>query len=49
MNVPNTGGYQTWQTVTRSRIYLAAGTHRLRSVAIDAAFNLNWMSFVTSH
>ena len=48
LNVPNTGGYQTWQTVTRSRIYLAAGTHRLRSVAIDGAFNLNWMSFVTS-
>ena len=48
LTVPNTGGHQAWQTVTRPRIYLAAGTHRLRSVAIDAGFNLNWMSFVAS-
>ena len=48
LSVPNTGGYQIWQTVTRSRIYLAAGTHRLRSVVGDSGFNLNWVSFVAS-
>jgi alpha-N-arabinofuranosidase len=44
LSVPNTGGYQTWRTVTRSRIYLASGAHRLRSVAITNGFNLNWLS-----
>jgi hypothetical protein len=46
--VPNTGAYQAWQTVARSRIYLAGGTHRLRFVAITNGFNLNWMAIATS-
>jgi hypothetical protein len=48
LTVPNTGAYQTWRTVTRSRIYLAAGAHRLRSVAITNGFNLNWLSLQAS-
>jgi hypothetical protein len=46
--VPNTGAYQNWQTATRSRIYLAAGTRRLRSVAVTNGFNLNWLSLARS-
>jgi alpha-L-arabinofuranosidase len=48
VNVPNTGSYQTWRTVTRARVYMAAGTHRLRSVAIVGGFNLNWISIAAS-
>jgi hypothetical protein len=48
VGVPNTGAHQNWQTVTRSRISLAAGTHRLRVVAITGRFNLNWLSLSKS-
>jgi alpha-N-arabinofuranosidase len=48
VSVPNTGAHQNWQTVTRPRIYLAAGTHRLRLVAITNSFNLNWISLTKS-
>jgi hypothetical protein len=44
MTVPATGSWQAWQTVTRTRIYLAAGVHQLRPVAITGGFNLNWIS-----
>jgi subtilisin family serine protease len=32
MTVPNTGGWQTWQTISRTGIPLAAGSHVLRVV-----------------
>ncbi|MGH9140801.1 MAG: carbohydrate-binding protein [Vicinamibacterales bacterium] len=50
--VPNTGGWQTWQTVTKSGVTLAAGTHVMK-VAMDAigpsgsVANFNWFA-VTS-
>lgn len=42
--VPRTGGYQQWQTVTKSRIYFGAGTYRLRCFAITNGFNVNWIA-----
>ncbi|WP_230986590.1 carbohydrate-binding protein [Cohnella fermenti] len=44
--VPNTGGWQSWQTVTAS-VALAAGTQTLRIYASGYDFNLNWMNFTT--
>jgi alpha-L-arabinofuranosidase len=44
MVIPVTGGWQLWQTVTRSHVYLPAGTHRLRVTALTDGFNLNWLS-----
>ncbi len=49
--VPNTGGYQIWQTVTKSGVALSAGQHRLRLVfeatsVNNAAGNLNWIRAV---
>lgn len=44
VSVPNTGGWQTWQTLTRANVPLAAGTHRLRLLAITNGFNVNWIS-----
>jgi len=43
--VPNTGGWQTWQTVTAS-VTLAAGPQTLRVYASGYDFNINWINFV---
>ncbi len=48
IDVPNTGAHQNWRTVTRNRIYLAAGPQRLRTFAITNSFNLNWLSLTKS-
>lgn len=42
--VPNTGGWQNWQTVTAS-VTLAAGTQTLRIYASGYDFNINWINF----
>jgi hypothetical protein len=41
VSVPNTGGWQTWQSVTASGD-LAQGTHTLRLYVKKAQFNINW-------
>ena len=48
--MPNTGGWQIWQTVTRSGISLTAGAHRLRIVfdtagAIGYVGNVNYLKW----
>jgi len=43
--VPNTGGWQNWQTVTAS-VTLAAGPQTLRIHASGYDFNINWINFV---
>jgi hypothetical protein len=59
MTVPNTGGWQTYQTVTRTGVYLTAGLHEMR-IAMDsngatlsdgAAFvgNFNYVKFSTNN
>jgi len=40
--VPNTGGWQTWQTVSKT-VTLPAGEQMLRFSAAAAPFNLNWI------
>ena len=50
MTIPDTGGWQSWVTLTRPNVSLAAGTHRMR-VIVDAngatgdAGNLNYLRF----
>jgi hypothetical protein len=51
IDVPNTGGWQAWQTVTRSGISLTAGQHVVRLVLTTAGTsggvgNYNWFRFV---
>jgi hypothetical protein len=41
INVPNTGGWQTWETVTSSDFNLTAGVHTLRLFIESGNFNLN--------
>jgi hypothetical protein len=51
ISLPNTGGWQTWQTLTRTGISLSAGPHTIR-VVLDAGTaenggvgNYNWFRF----
>ncbi|MBX9853231.1 MAG: PQQ-dependent sugar dehydrogenase [Cytophagaceae bacterium] len=45
--VPNTGGWQTWQTVTVPNINLSAGQKIMRIVMETADINLNYINIVT--
>jgi aryl-phospho-beta-D-glucosidase BglC (GH1 family) len=42
--LPNTGGWQNWQTVT-TRVFLAAGPQSVAVYAKGGGFNLNWIGF----
>jgi hypothetical protein len=43
LSLPNTGGWQSWQTVTSGSVNLTAGTHTLRALFTSAGQNLNWV------
>ncbi len=46
ISVPNTTGWQTWQTVTKTlTTTVPAGTHLVRIVLDSGGINLNWISF----
>jgi subtilisin family serine protease len=45
ITMPNTGGWQIWQTVTRSGISLTAGPHRVR-IAFDTAGAIGYVGNV---
>ncbi len=42
-SVPNTGGWQSWTTVT-SRVYLSRGVQSLSIFAKAGGFNINWVN-----
>ncbi len=48
VNVPGTGGFQAWQTVTVSLGTITAGTHTVRFVMDANDFNLNYLDFKTT-
>jgi endoglucanase len=41
VSVPNTGGYQNWQTVS-TNVTLAAGTQTIRIYSTSNGWNINW-------
>ncbi|MBJ6362541.1 carbohydrate-binding protein [Paenibacillus sp. GCM10012307] len=43
-SVPNTGGWQSWQTVSAT-VQLSQGQQTLRVYASGSGFNLNWINF----
>lgn len=47
VTVPNTGGYQSWQTVSAT-VNLSAGTQTLRVYAVTNGWNLNWLNITSS-
>jgi hypothetical protein len=42
--VPNTGGWQNWQTIS-AKVTLAQGAQTLRIQATGAGLNINWINF----
>ena len=52
VNIPNTGGWQTWQTVTLPTVSLAGGigSQALRLEVITNGFSINWIGLnATQH
>ncbi len=45
INVPNTAGWQTWETITLEDISLTEGEHVMRLVFESDYFNLNYLEF----
>ncbi|HVD96827.1 MAG TPA: carbohydrate-binding protein, partial [Cytophagaceae bacterium] len=45
--LPNTGGWQTWTTTTKSNVSLTAGQHVFRVFIIAGGFNLNYVTVST--
>ena len=47
MQIPNTGGWQNWQTVTLTNVPIAGGSgaRALRLEMLTAGFNVNWIEF----
>ena len=43
--VPNTGGWQTWETVTVEGLDLTSGEHEVKIVFDSDYMNFNWMEF----
>ena len=46
--VPNTGGWQNWQTITVPDLNLTAGSYIVRVVFDQGDFNLNYFDFIPS-
>jgi len=45
LDVPRTGGWQDWETVTGGSVSVAGGQHVVRVTAVGQRFNLNWFGF----
>ena len=45
VDVPNTGGWQNWQTLMLTDVQLTSGTHELRIIFINGGFNFNYVEF----
>jgi hypothetical protein len=48
MTVPNTGGYQTWQTISVTTPMLTAGIHKMRVVETTGGYNFNYFTFLVN-
>ncbi len=46
LDVPATGGWQSWQTITKNDISISAGDHSLKLTFLNGGFNLSYMEFV---
>jgi len=46
--LPNTGGWQTWATTTKTNVSLSAGQHVLRVYEATGGFNLNYIKVTAS-
>lgn len=49
VNVPNTGGWQKWQTVTAPTVLLTEGVQKMRLVFTSGDFNVNYINVAASY
>jgi GH18 family chitinase len=49
INVPNTGGWQSWQTVSVTTTALTTGAHTMRIVMDAGGFNLNYITWTVNN
>ncbi|MFD1216538.1 family 16 glycosylhydrolase [Microbulbifer celer] len=48
LEIPNTGGWQNWQTISH-QVHINAGTYNLGVYAVTGDWNLNWIEVVPSN
>lgn len=48
LQVPYTGGWQNWTTISKSAVPIKAGTHKMLVRMIGGSFNLNKLTFTKS-
>jgi hypothetical protein len=48
ITVPNTTGWQKWQTVTANNIALTSGLKKMRIVFVTGGFNINYVNTLVS-
>ena len=46
IDVPNTGGWQSWQSVSLQNVPINSGTHKLTAMFFFGGFNVNYFDFV---
>ena len=49
INVPATGGWENWQTITTTGTFTTAGSQAIRIVNISGGFNVNSVNFIYSN
>lgn len=47
LNIPDTGGWQNWQTISHT-VHIDAGTYNLGVYAVTGNWNLNWIEVVSN-
>ena len=48
VDIPNTGGYQSWQTLKLENIHFEKGQNRILKLLLsNGNFNINWIKFAT--
>lgn len=46
IDVPNTGGWQNWQTISIEDVQLTSGTHEFQVQFLNGGFNYNYTEFI---
>jgi hypothetical protein len=48
ISIPNTGGWQTWTTITKTGIQISKGSHKIKLLSVAQYVNVNYITFSLS-
>lgn len=48
LNIPNTGGWYNWDTLSVNNVQIPAGVHTLKLNFIESGFNINQIEFISA-